>query len=109
VKTFAVPRKHEAGVIRYITISDARTLRWAASIGCIEIHAFLHKYPYITCPTVVAFDLDPGPGANILDCCNVALLLKEWLQARGLESFAKVSGSKGLQVYVPLNTPTSYP
>lgn len=108
VKTLPVPRKHEPGAIRYISIPDVRTLRWAASIGCVEIHAFLHRYPYITSPTLIAFDLDPGEGASLVQCCAVALLVREWLSERGLESFAKTSGSKGLQVYVPLNTPTSY-
>ncbi|HKR27924.1 MAG TPA: non-homologous end-joining DNA ligase [Acidobacteriaceae bacterium] len=108
VKTLPVPRKHEPGAIRYISIPDVRTLRWAASMGCIEIHAFLHRYPYITSPTLIAFDLDPGEGASLVQCCAVALLVREWLSERGLESLAKASGSKGLQVYVPLNTPTSY-
>jgi DNA primase len=89
-----VPRKHEPGAIRYISIPDARTLRWAASIGCVEIHSFLHRFPYLTSPTVIAFDLDPGPGKNILDCCEVALLLRAWFGDCGLDCFPKVSGSR---------------
>jgi bifunctional non-homologous end joining protein LigD len=108
VKRFPVPRKREHGLIQYISIPDLRTLRWAASIACIEIHSFLHKYPYVSSPTVIAFDLDPGDGAGILDCCEVALLVNGWFEKRGLRRFPKVSGSKGLQVYVPLNIPTSY-
>lgn len=108
VRRFPVPRKHERGAIRYIGIPDVKTLRWAASLGCIEIHAFLHKYPYIASPTLIAFDLDPGEGAGLADCCSVALLVQAWLRERGLESWAKTSGSKGLQVYVPLNTSTTY-
>lgn len=108
VKTMAVPRKHEPGAIRYISIPDVKTLRWAASMGCVEIHGFLHRYPTITSPTLIAFDLDPGEGTNLVECCAVALLVRAWLRERGLESFAKTSASKGLQVYVPLNTPGSY-
>lgn len=108
VRTLPVPRKHEPGVIRYIGIPDVKTLRWAASIGCIEIHAFLHRYPYITSPTLIAFDLDPGEGTGFADCSSVALLVRAWLRERALESWAKTSGSKGLQVYAPLNTPTTY-
>jgi DNA ligase D-like protein (predicted polymerase) len=95
VRTFAVPRKHEPGVIRYISIPDVKTLRWAASVGCIEIHSFLHRYPYLTSPTVIAFDLDPGEGATIIDCCQVGVLVRQWFGRHDLRSFAKVSGSKG--------------
>ena len=108
VKTLPVPRKHEPGAIRYISIPDGKTLRWAASMGCVEIHGFLHQYPTITSPTLIAFDLDPGEGTSLVQCCAVALLVRAWLSEHGLESFAKTSGSKGLQVYVPLNTRASY-
>jgi bifunctional non-homologous end joining protein LigD len=57
---------------------------------------------------VIACDLDPGEGATIIDCCQVGVLVREWFGRHNLRSFAKLSGSKGLQVYVPLNTPTSY-
>jgi bifunctional non-homologous end joining protein LigD len=59
-------------------------------------------------PTVVAFDLDPGPPANVIDCCRIALLLRQLFEDLGLESFPKTSGSKGMQVYVPLNTKAGY-
>jgi len=89
VRTLPVPRKHEPGAIRYIGIPDVKTLRWAAWIGCIEIHAFLHRYPYVTTPTLIAFDLDPGEGTGLADCCSIALLVRAWLRERGLESWAK--------------------
>jgi bifunctional non-homologous end joining protein LigD len=108
VKTLPVPRKAGGPPIQYISIPDLRTLRWAASLACIEIHGFLHKYPYITSPTLIAFDLDPGERVNIIDCCEVALRVRAWFQQHGLESLVKTSGSKGIQVYVPLNSPTSY-
>lgn len=108
VKRVDVPRKAGGDPIHYIAIPDLKTLRWTASVGCVEIHSFLHKYPYITSPTLIAFDLDPGEGVNVIDCCDVALRVRHWFQQHGLESFPKVSGSKGLQVYVPLNTVTSY-
>jgi bifunctional non-homologous end joining protein LigD len=108
VQRLPVPRKGEAGVINYMNLADAKSLRWAASVGCIEIHAFLHRYPFISSPTLIAFDLDPGEGVALTDCCAVALEIHEWFERRELQSFAKVSGSKGLQVYVPLNTASSY-
>ena len=101
VKTFAVPRRTGESAIRYIIINDVRTLTWVADVGGIEIHPFLHKVPRIEHATAMVFDLDPGEGATLADCCRVAVILREALGR--LQSFAKVSGSKGLQVYVPLN------
>jgi bifunctional non-homologous end joining protein LigD len=108
VKRYAVPRKAGGEPIQYISVPDVKTLRWTASLGCIEIHGFLHKYPYITSPTLIAFDLDPGEGMNVIDCCEVAIRVRAWFQQFGLECLPKTSGSKGMQVYVPSNTPASY-
>jgi bifunctional non-homologous end joining protein LigD len=108
VKRYAVPRRHEHSLLHYIGLPDKKSLRWAASIGCIELHPFLHRYPYISSPTSVVFDLDPGHGITATECCAVALQVRAWFASYGLESMAKFSGSKGIQVYVPLNTPTSY-
>ena len=101
VKRFPVPRREGGPDIHYVVANDARTLAWLASVGGFEIHAFLHEIPDVDVATHVVFDLDPGEGADILDCAKVALLLRDTLP---LESFAKVSGSKGIQVYVPLNS-----
>ena len=105
VKRVAVPRRTPGEPeIEYIVINDVRTLTWVEEIGGIEIHPFLHRVPKLDEATHAVFDLDPGPGASIVECCKVALLLRDALRAVKLESFAKVSGSKGLQVYVPLNS-----
>src|SRR5206468_11247574 len=74
----------------------------------IGIHPFLHRVPAIDTPTSVVFDLDPGEGSDVLTAARVAFLLKDVLDRLQLESFAKVSGSKGIQVYVPLNTAVTY-
>lgn len=103
VKRFAVPRRGGDSDIHYILINDLRTLRWVADVGGIEIHPFLHRAPRLERATAMVFDLDPGEGASIVECCAVAVLLRNALAAIRLQSFAKVSGSKGLQVYVPLN------
>lgn len=108
VRTFAIPRRGASGEIHYIIIADRRTLVWTASVGTIEIHPFLAKAPDIERPTSVVFDLDPGEGVNIIPCARVALRLRDLLQQLGLQSFGKVSGSRGIQVYVPLNSPASY-
>jgi bifunctional non-homologous end joining protein LigD len=104
VKRFPVPRREGGPPIDYLVVNDAKTLLWIAGAGGIELHPFLHKVPKIDVATEVVFDLDPGEGADIHDCAKVALLLREALRGVELESFAKVSGSKGMQVYVPLNT-----
>ena len=108
VKTFPVPRREGGADINYILINDRRTLKWAANVAALELHPFLHKVPHINRPTCVVFDLDPGEGASILNCADVAFVLREVLAKLRLKSFAKVSGSKGIQIYVPLNTPVVY-
>ena len=109
VKTFRVPRKESVGPdIRYILISDVATLVWLANLANLEIHPFLHRVPHINRPGSMVFDCDPGEGADVLSCARVALILRDVLQELGLNSFVKVSGSKGLQVYVPLNTAVTY-
>jgi bifunctional non-homologous end joining protein LigD len=72
------------------------------------LHTFLHRAPAIDRPTALAFDLDPGPPANIVLCCRVGLWLQAILEALGLQCFVKTSGSKGLQLFAPLNTATTY-
>ena len=108
VQTFPVPRRAGGKPIRYILINDLPTLVWCANLANLEIHPFLHRVPHIDRPTHVVFDLDPGEGSDILKCGEVAFLLKEVLDHLKLRAFAKVSGSKGLQVYVPLNTALTY-
>lgn len=103
VQTFPVARRGGGDPIDYIVINDAATLRWVVSVGGIELHSFLHRAPRIDVATSIVFDLDPGRGVALPECCEVALILRDALDAIGLASFAKVSGSKGLQVYVPLN------
>jgi bifunctional non-homologous end joining protein LigD len=108
VATFPVPRRAGGRPIRYILVNDLATLAWCANLANLELHPFLHRAPDIQRPTSVVFDLDPGEGADVLDCARVAFLLKDLFDSHALETFAKVSGSRGLQVYVPLNTPITY-
>lgn len=107
VKTTKVP-KTEGGEIDYCVMNDLPALVWAANLADLELHTFLHLAPRIDRPQFLAFDLDPGPPADIVLCAKVALRLRELFADLGLESFAKTSGSKGLQVYVPLHTATTY-
>jgi bifunctional non-homologous end joining protein LigD len=107
VKTTKVA-KSEGGQINYCVINDLPSLVWAANLADLELHTFLHKGPAILRPTAIAFDLDPGPPADIVLCCEVALWLKGLFEALKMVSFVKTSGSKGLQVYIPINSATTY-
>jgi bifunctional non-homologous end joining protein LigD len=108
IRTFPVPRRTGGPDIQYILVNDLATLVWCANAASIELHPFLHQAPEIQQPTSVVFDLDPGEGADIRGCIKVAFLLKDVLGRLGLESLPKVSGSKGIQVYVPLNSDLTY-
>jgi len=92
----------------YCLAQDIPTLVWAANLADIELHTSLSKKEEMQRPTFIVFDLDPGAPADIVQCCQVGLWVREVFGSFGLESFAKTSGSKGLQVYVPLNTAVTY-
>ena len=106
IKTAEVPASREEGHIDYCVIDDLPALVWAANLADLELHTFLHRSPAITRPLSLAFDLDPGAPADMVQCCEVALLLRDYFAELNMECFAKTSGSKGLQIYVPLNAPT---
>ena len=108
VKTTEVPSRREEGKIDYCLMNDLPALVWAANLADLELHTFLHRAPAITRPTALAFDLDPGEPADMVQCCRVGLWLRAIFEDLGLQSFAKTSGSKGLQIFVPLNTATTY-
>ena len=94
--------------VNYVLVDDLPTLVWVANLASIELHPSLSLAKDIDCPTMIVFDLDPGPPATIVQCAQVGLWVREIFHHFGLESFPKTSGSKGLQIYVPLNTKTSY-
>ncbi|MCU1300026.1 MAG: primase-like protein [Candidatus Sulfotelmatobacter sp.] len=108
VKTAPIWSEGNHRMVHYILANDLPTLVWLANLAAIELHPSLALAKDITCPTMMVFDLDPGPPANIVQCCQVGLWLREIFEHFGLQSFPKTSGSKGLQIYVPLNTPTKY-
>ena len=92
----------------YCMVQDLPTLVWAANLADLELHTSLSLAKKILQPTMLVFDLDPGPPADLVLCCQVGLWLREIFEQLGLETFPKTSGSKGLQVYLPLNTPVTY-
>ncbi len=108
VKTAPIWSHGNRRTVHYILANDLPTLVWLANLAAIELHPSLSLAKDVPCPTMMVFDLDPGPPANIVQCCQVAFWLREVFDHFKLESFPKTSGSKGLQIYVPLNTPTDY-
>ncbi|HTW42606.1 MAG TPA: DNA ligase D [Solirubrobacteraceae bacterium] len=101
VRTVTLPAGRKP--IDYILADDLPTLVWLANLAAIELHVPLSRAQDMQRPTSVVFDLDPGAPAGIVECCHVALLLRGVFEGLGLQSFAKTSGSKGVQVYIPLN------
>ena len=103
VPSVAVPAADGHEEIVYAVVNDVATLAWAANLGNIEFHVPLwhagrrRKLP--ANPDYMVFDLDPGEGTSIVECCVVAGYITEVLENDGVEAFAKTSGSKGLQLY----------
>lgn len=97
-----------SGEIDFVVCDDRETLIWLAQLAALELHPSLSLAADPDTPTVVAFDLDPGEPASIVDCAVVGLRLRHLFERLGLEAFAKTSGSKGLQVYLPLNREVGY-
>ncbi len=95
----------KGGAINYCRLADVASIVWAANLAAIELHAPMARGDDMETPTMVVFDLDPGAPATITECAEVALWVRDVLAGIGLECLAKTSGSKGLQLYVPLNSP----
>jgi bifunctional non-homologous end joining protein LigD len=108
IKTAPIWSESNHRQVHYILAEDLATLVWIANLAAIELHPSLALVEDITRPRAMVFDLDPGPPASLLECCQVGLWLRDIFAHFGLKSFPKTSGSKGLQVYLPLNLPTHY-
>jgi bifunctional non-homologous end joining protein LigD len=108
VKTTPIYVDRRAGEIDFCLCENLATLTWMAQLAALELHPSLSKATRMEQPTVLAFDLDPGAPAALKECCEVALRVRELFAGFDLECFPKVSGGKGLQVYVPLNTKVTY-
>jgi bifunctional non-homologous end joining protein LigD len=108
VSTASVWSEGNNANINFCLANDLPSLVWAGNLADLELHTFLSLKPKIHVPTMAVFDLDPGPPATIVQCCQVGLWLKEILDVLKLKCFPKTSGSKGLQIYIPLNTPTTF-
>jgi len=108
VKTARVWSESNNRMMNYCLAQDLPTLVWAANLADLELHTSLARKSNIKRPTMMVFDLDPGAPADIVQCCQVGIWLSDLLLKMKLKSFAKTSGSKGLQVYVPLNSSVTF-
>lgn len=108
VKTAKVWSHGNQRDMHYCLAQDLPTLVWAANLADLELHTSLARKKDVAKPTMMVFDLDPGPPATIVQCCQVGLWLRDLLGGMKLQSWAKTSGSKGLQIYVPLNTAATF-
>jgi bifunctional non-homologous end joining protein LigD len=108
VNTASIWSDREDGEIAFCVCDDKPTLIWMAQLASLELHPSLSLSKRMERPTVLAFDLDPGEPANVIDCARVALEVRELFGDLGLECFPKTSGGKGLQVYLPLNGSLTY-
>jgi bifunctional non-homologous end joining protein LigD len=108
VTTTPVWSGRNEGEIDFCLCEDLPTIVWLANLADLELHTPMARAPEMDHPTMIAFDLDPGPPATIVECAQVALELRRAFAFWGLEAFPKTSGSKGMQVYLPLNTPVTY-
>jgi len=102
------PIASEDGYIEYCQFSSIADVVWAANLASLELHTTMARAATPANPTMVVFDLDPGEPANIVECADIGLWIRDLLRGIELESFAKTSGSKGLQVYLPLNGDNDY-
>jgi bifunctional non-homologous end joining protein LigD len=108
VKTVGIWGYGRGSELQFMLCNDTPTLVYIANLAGLELHPALACAPELDSPTMVVFDLDPGPPADLVTCCKAALVFREYFRKAGLESVAKTSGNKGMQLYVPLNTPTTY-
>ena len=108
VTTVAVPSERKRDTIDFCVIGDLPSLVWTSNLADLELHTSLSLARSIERPTMMVFDLDPGEPAGLLECCRVATWLRAMFGGLGLECFPKTSGSKGLQIYVPLNGEVTY-
>jgi bifunctional non-homologous end joining protein LigD len=108
MKTAPIWSSRQNEEISYCVMNDLPSLIWAVNLADLELHTSLARRQNAERPTVMVFDLDPGEGAGMKDCVQVALWLRDWLVERRLQCFPKTSGSKGMQLYVPLNTSVTF-
>jgi bifunctional non-homologous end joining protein LigD len=104
----AVGPGDRGGDIGYCRFDEPAALVWAANMAALELHVPMAVSDDLDTPRAMVFDFDPGAPATVKDCCEIAMWVREVLAAVNLEGWCKTSGSKGLQMYIPLNTPCTH-
>jgi bifunctional non-homologous end joining protein LigD len=100
--TVAETVRNSGEIMDQVQVNDLPTLMWAGNLACVEIHIHQWKADDPATADRLVLDLDPGPDRTVVDCCRVALLLRDRLAEDGIESWAKTSGSKGLHLLAAL-------
>lgn len=108
MNTIPIRSERQNKTINFCSVDDLPSLVWVANLADLELHTSLSSGKDLDRPTAAAFDLDPGPSASIVECCTVALALRKMFTELGLEAYPKTSGSKGMQIYLPLNSKDTY-
>jgi bifunctional non-homologous end joining protein LigD len=108
IKTVAIRRKRDDKDVNYCQLNTEAALTWASNLANLELHVALGSARAPHKPHSVVFDLDPGEGTGVLECAEIAVRLRDLFSELGRESLVKTSGSKGLQLFVPLNTKVTY-
>jgi bifunctional non-homologous end joining protein LigD len=108
VKTAPIQGRDTNGPVNYCVMNNLADLLWVANLASLELHTSLAMADNPDRPTLMVFDLDPGPPADMLDAIRVGLLLRHRLASLGLQCLPKTSGGKGLHIYVPLNTAATF-
>lgn len=103
-----ISKKDEYFQQNFCLVNDLPSLIWIENLASIEIHTLLSTTKNLERPTMLVFDLDPGEPATLLDCCKVAIVMRDMLAGLGLKTFPKTSGGKGLHFYLPLNTAVTF-
>lgn len=102
MQTAKVDSESMGGEIDFLLASDRESLMWFANMGCIEIHPFHSRASDLEHPDYAIFDLDPADGSTWEQVVTATTMVRTMLDALGLDGYPKLSGSKGMHVYVPL-------
>lgn len=108
LRTFVMEDEKTRKKTEYCVVDDLASLVWIANLATVEMHSLLARAPAVDRPTLIAFDMDPGPPAGLLEAMKAALRVHRILEGLNLKSFPKTSGGKGLHIYIPLNKKTTY-
>jgi bifunctional non-homologous end joining protein LigD len=106
VSTRAKPRERKW--VSFPLVNDELALLWMANMGCIDMNTWYSRVDKPDRPDFVLFDLDPAADSGFAETVQVALLIKQALEALGLVSFPKTSGADGMHVLVPIERRHTY-